>query len=180
MKKEIDARGLACPEPVLLAKKMIEEEGSCVVIVDDASARDNVCRMAESLGCVTAVNESDDAIYVDITGSARHRIADGTLPATGPTVVVFPCDTMGRGDDELGTVLIKAFLHTLFYLSIFSLSAFSFNSFFSYNFFVTFIYPYIIPYLLPYVKCVCVVRVFIPLQPFGSRGLFTLRGGLIL
>jgi selenium metabolism protein YedF len=113
MKKEIDARGLACPEPVLLAKKMIEEEGECVVIVDDASARDNVCRMAENLGCAAAVDESGGAIYIDITGSARHRVAESTPPVTGPTVVVFPSDTMGRGDDELGTVLIKAFLHTL-------------------------------------------------------------------
>lgn len=31
----------------------------------------------------------------------------------GPTVVLIPCDSMGRGDDELGSILIRSFLHTL-------------------------------------------------------------------
>jgi len=37
-------------------------------------------------------------------------VAEG--PA-GPTVALVPSEGMGRGDDELGTILIRAFLHTL-------------------------------------------------------------------
>ncbi|MRR37870.1 sulfurtransferase-like selenium metabolism protein YedF, partial [bacterium] len=35
MKNEIDARGLPCPEPVVLAKKGIERFDEFVIIVND-------------------------------------------------------------------------------------------------------------------------------------------------
>jgi selenium metabolism protein YedF len=34
-------------------------------------------------------------------------------PASGPFVIVISANTMGRGNDELGSVLIRAFLHTV-------------------------------------------------------------------
>ncbi len=40
------------------------------------------------------------------TGGDVHR-------GSGPLVVAVSGDTMGRGDDELGQVLIRSFLHTL-------------------------------------------------------------------
>jgi len=40
------------------------------------------------------------------TGGDVHR-------GSGPLVVAVSGDTMGRGDDELGRVLIRSFLHTL-------------------------------------------------------------------
>jgi selenium metabolism protein YedF len=114
MKKEIDARGLDCPEPVILAKKTIEEEGDCSIIVDNEAARDNVCRMAESQGCDVRVEEREDTYHIRITrrGEKREK-TESVSPSRGSTVVVFSCDRMGRGDDELGSVLIKGFFHAL-------------------------------------------------------------------
>ena len=42
--KEIDCRGMACPQPVVTAKKALDEsEGQeFILIVDDLAARDNV------------------------------------------------------------------------------------------------------------------------------------------
>ncbi|PIU85863.1 MAG: sulfurtransferase-like selenium metabolism protein YedF, partial [Deltaproteobacteria bacterium CG06_land_8_20_14_3_00_44_19] len=52
MTKVIDARGLACPQPVINTKKALEEikEGIIAVVVDNVAARDNVRRFAESQG----------------------------------------------------------------------------------------------------------------------------------
>ncbi len=111
--QEIDARGFACPQPVIMTKKAIEEGDDCVVIVDNEAARDNVCRMAKSRGCETRVEERNGAFRIHVTREEDRKPGEKPLPTVGPTVVVFPCDCMGKGDDELGAVLVRAFIHTL-------------------------------------------------------------------
>ena len=113
MKKEVDARGLACPQPVIMAKKAIEEDGHCLIIVDNEAAQENVCRMARTLGCDPVVYETGEGIRIDIVKGRDVEPAEATHPSAGPTVVVLSSDRMGQGDDELGGVLIRAFLHTL-------------------------------------------------------------------
>ena len=46
MKVTVDARGLACPEPVLLAKKAIAENEDVTVIVDNEITVENIRRLA--------------------------------------------------------------------------------------------------------------------------------------
>ncbi|OQA09528.1 MAG: SirA-like protein [Firmicutes bacterium ADurb.Bin373] len=45
-----DARGLLCPEPVLITKKEMERlgQGTFQVLVDTVAARDNITRLAKS------------------------------------------------------------------------------------------------------------------------------------
>lgn len=64
--KTVDARGLSCPEPVLLARQAIAsiENGSIEVIVDTVTSRENVTRMAETLACTVEATESDDGGFV--------------------------------------------------------------------------------------------------------------------
>lgn len=113
MNQEIDARGRACPQPVIMAKKAIEENGDCIVIVDNEAARENVCRMAGALGCTVDVKQVGTDSYIHIAGNNEKKTVPPVEPSTGPSVVVFPGDQMGRGDDELGSVLIRAFIHTV-------------------------------------------------------------------
>lgn len=113
MTHQIDARGLACPQPVIMTKKAIEAGKDCVVIVDNEAARDNVCRMAKSQGCEANVEEEGGCFRIRVTRGADRKTQESAAPAAGPTVVVFPCDRMGKGDDDLGKVLMRAFLHTL-------------------------------------------------------------------
>ena len=57
----IDARGLSCPEPVIMTKKALEggpEE--CTVLVDAVAARENVTRYARSQGYTVNVLEDED------------------------------------------------------------------------------------------------------------------------
>lgn len=61
MDTKVDARGLSCPQPVILAKKAIGVgEFPIEVQVDSVTSRENVRRMAEKNGCTVAVNGSED------------------------------------------------------------------------------------------------------------------------
>ena len=118
MKTEIDARGKACPEPVILAKKALETHDGVVITVNDEAAVQNVRRLAEGMGCSVTVERRGAEAALSISRQAGANRGAGescTLePASsGPVVVAVASDVMGRGDDELGRVLLRSFLHTL-------------------------------------------------------------------
>ena len=49
--KKVDARGLSCPEPVILTKKALDsKEKNYEILVDNITARENVTRFAEHQG----------------------------------------------------------------------------------------------------------------------------------
>lgn len=49
--KTIDARGLSCPEPVILTKNALaSKESSYEVLVDNTTAKENVTRFASHQG----------------------------------------------------------------------------------------------------------------------------------
>ena len=57
----IDARGRACPEPVLITKKALEKSPEEIkIIVDNVTARENIRRFASNIGYNTDVVEQDD------------------------------------------------------------------------------------------------------------------------
>lgn len=115
MTKEIDARGLSCPAPVLLTKKAIEtEKADITVIVDNEASRQNVCRFLESQNFKTGVKQDGDIFYISATQG------EAPLPQTAPKsetarkiMVMVSSDCLGRGDDALGAKLMLNFLKTL-------------------------------------------------------------------
>ena len=68
-RKEIDARGLTCPHPVMETAKVLREleKGTVVTIVDNAAARDNVKRLAEGAGCAVLIEKKEGDYYITIT-----------------------------------------------------------------------------------------------------------------
>lgn len=52
MSRVIDARGLSCPQPVLMTLEGIKEqgEGEMEILVDNETSRENVKRAADSKG----------------------------------------------------------------------------------------------------------------------------------
>lgn len=115
MAKVVDCRGLACPQPVIQTKQALEETERVTVIVDNPAARDNVTRFGESQGGTVAIEEKKDGIYITVEKSREGKEPEKT-PATqapGRVVIVIPSDQMGRGEEELGQILIRSFLHTL-------------------------------------------------------------------
>ncbi len=59
MTKVVDARGLSCPQPVLLAKRGMAQHpnGAIEVLVDSTTSRDNVTRLAQKQGWQVDVRE---------------------------------------------------------------------------------------------------------------------------
>jgi selenium metabolism protein YedF len=117
MSNEIDARGLACPQPVIATKKALESlgGGSITTIVDNAAAKENVVKFAVANQCGASVEEKQGHYYIKITkGLAAANQAETMAAApTGQTVYLITKDTLGHGSEELGTVLMKAFLYSL-------------------------------------------------------------------
>jgi selenium metabolism protein YedF len=127
----VDARGLACPQPVILAKKAVEENEAVTVLVDNETAVENIRRLAIKLACAFSVTDQEGGIREIslIRTSATGLIAEeadtltaelscAVSPGTGaaPLVVVLSDNRMGRGDDTLGDILIRSFIHTLLQL----------------------------------------------------------------
>ncbi len=64
----IDARGLSCPEPViLLMKAMKKGEKTYTILVDNAAAKENTTRYAESQGYHASVQEVNGEIELCFT-----------------------------------------------------------------------------------------------------------------
>lgn len=115
MKKEVDARGKACPEPVVLTRKALEEADEITVIVDNSTAEENVRRFAENRKCLVRVEHrgSDACLFIEKPQSADAVPGSRPSSASAPMVLVISSDRMGSGDDELGLVLMRSFIHTL-------------------------------------------------------------------
>jgi selenium metabolism protein YedF len=117
--KEIDARGLACPAPVLETKKNIEKHSlsGIRVLVDNEAAKQNVNRFLSSQSFDVSIQEKDGVFY--ITGSREDGsepedpVAETMDGENQKIMVMVASDCMGHGDDELGSKLMVSFLKTL-------------------------------------------------------------------
>ena len=60
--KTVDARGLSCPQPAMLARQAIRklDKGTVEVLVDSGTARENVSRLAENAGWAVTVEEQPE------------------------------------------------------------------------------------------------------------------------
>ncbi len=125
MPEIVDAKGLACPQPVLLIKKALDSRDEVIILVDNIAACENVKRFASKSGCMVVVMEESGNIFrLSIKKRQSPKAADCRVitqsafagneqgPITGHTVFVISSDVMGQGNDELGVILMKAFIHT--------------------------------------------------------------------
>lgn len=63
----IDARGLSCPEPVIMIQKaMASKEEQYVIVVDNPTSRENVTRYAEHQGYKVSYTEADGEYTLSI------------------------------------------------------------------------------------------------------------------
>ncbi len=63
----IDARGLSCPQPAMLARQSMQKQnkGTVEVLVDSGTARENVIRLAKNYGwSVTIENKTDGSVRI--------------------------------------------------------------------------------------------------------------------
>jgi|YelNatPaOPRAMG01_1025707.scaffolds.fasta_scaffold55132_2 selenium metabolism protein YedF len=120
--KTVDARGLACPQPVILTKQALETSEKVKVLVNNDTALENIKRLGTKLCCDITVEARQDKTY-EIHLKRREGASDSqeefapscsASPASGgPFVIVFAENKMGRGNDDLGSVLVRSFIHTI-------------------------------------------------------------------
>ena len=123
MSELLDARGLACPAPVLMTKDAVENTRLSVVevLVDNEAAQENVSRFLTSRQfLVTAFRDGDDYKISARRPDGAPENAAGSEPLTKAEpdtekkiMVMIPTDRLGFGDDELGKKLIISFVKTI-------------------------------------------------------------------
>jgi selenium metabolism protein YedF len=117
--KEIDARGLACPAPVIQTKAALQGEGtrSVRVVVDNTASQQNVQRFLESQGFQTSLErEGEDYLVVGTCDSMPFVQTEATEEkrfAEEKILIMCATDRIGFGDNELGLKLMVNFLRTL-------------------------------------------------------------------
>ena len=68
MAHTVDARGLSCPQPVILTRNAIKAGDFPIeVLVETVTSRENVRRAAQKLGCTVKVEETGDEFKLTLT-----------------------------------------------------------------------------------------------------------------
>lgn len=134
----VDARGKACPQPVIDTKNAIREHGVPVItLVDNDIARQNVEKVAAQMGYYAQAEALSDGSFRILIQGVSTEVLDGVLgnaesaleslidqlpacpippapqAAAGPTVVALSSACMGVGDDTLGAALMQGFVYAL-------------------------------------------------------------------
>ena len=116
MKKyKLNAKGLACPIPVVKTKKLLEEYDTVETTVDNFTATQNLTKLAEQLNYnIDVKTVSEEEYIVTISAKEENKKAKKTSQAEDDSyIVVINKQIMGHGSEELGKKLMKAFLYTL-------------------------------------------------------------------
>lgn len=117
MSKELDCRGELCPRPVIITKKELDSmtEGSLTTIVDNEVAKENISKLAKSLGLeFTVSTKKDDEYHIHIVKGANDLAEEvEDMVALSKSTIAIGSDKMGTGGQELGDVLMKSFIYTV-------------------------------------------------------------------
>lgn len=120
MSKLVDALGKACPIPVVMTKKEIDNgEEKIVTKVDNRIAVENLKKLAASTGYSVAVKEEEGFYQVALSRECEEcdaLLEEMNIPAAAPKqdfVVFIGREYIGEGSEELGKNLMRMFLYTL-------------------------------------------------------------------
>ncbi len=117
--KEVDARGLACPAPVLQTKAAIDDGAESIkVVVDNESSKENVLRFLDTQGFDASVEV--EGMEFTIAGKRTGVVPQSAVETlsdqpggSNKIMVMVATDRLGYGDDELGSKLMVNFIKTL-------------------------------------------------------------------
>ena len=113
MIKNIDCRGLKCPQPVINTKKFFDsiEEGTAEVIIDNEVAKNNILKLAESNSLSHEVMEKEGLYYIKLI----KEKCECTVMEFGNKkfTILVSSDKLGEGDERLGLALMKSYMFAL-------------------------------------------------------------------
>jgi selenium metabolism protein YedF len=115
----LNCQGLACPQPVMETRDFLAahpQADELTVLVDNQAATQNVMRFLESRGFKVSVQGAGPEFQVQAQkqdpGSCETAI-EKAMEKPQKTLIMIGQDTLGQGDDRLGTLLMLNFLRTL-------------------------------------------------------------------
>lgn len=124
MKKIIDARGKACPLPVIEAKKALSNfvaGDTLEVLVDNFIAVQNLSKLAKSENFDYSYEKVEENNFIarfviDRNAKNESKELDSincNAERSENIVLVLSSDKMGEGDEKLGHTLMKGFIYAL-------------------------------------------------------------------
>lgn len=120
MIKIIDAIGKACPMPVIMTKKEIDnKEEQIITKVDNKIAVENLKRLAASTGFSIEVKEEKDTFIVafskecEVCNEMLGQLETSKKAPMSDYVVFVGKEYIGEGSEELGKNLMRMFFYTL-------------------------------------------------------------------
>jgi selenium metabolism protein YedF len=115
--KQLDCRGLACPNPVLKTKEIIDQGDvqQLTVLVDNPAAMENVSRILQRCGFTVKVETREDTFAVSGSRSETGpcQIMEPREETHRKILILMGADRLGRGDDVLGSKLVASFISTI-------------------------------------------------------------------
>jgi len=130
MSKLVDCRGMVCPQPLVETRRAIKmsNPGEVLsVVVDNSTSLKNILRFLEDNGVECVVKQ--EAESSSITFNVPLQMAQPDKRAeqycdvspkpdvNSGFIVLLNSATMGKGNDDLGKILMKGFLSTLLELN---------------------------------------------------------------
>jgi selenium metabolism protein YedF len=119
----INAKGLACPKPLILTKKQLDSSPATpfITIVDNITAKNNIERFLSDKKIIYSTTEVADNFEIFINSKNNTSQLDTNIPKQNTvkgynsfnTVICLKSLTMGEGNTELGEILLKAFISTI-------------------------------------------------------------------
>lgn len=133
----LDSRGDLCPVPVVKALKALEHPGNAEVLevhAGNETAVNNILRMATGKGLHAVFEKIENDHYIitiplekvpsgnpgnpgnqnaDFVTGHEPELVPEPLPMPAPYIVAIDSDSMGRGNEELGRILMKGFLYAV-------------------------------------------------------------------
>jgi len=120
--KTVDAKGKRCPLPLIMTKKALGEIANdevLEIIIDNETSVKNVTRMLDEYGLKNSVQQNGNVYTIMVAKS-------GSIPEAAPVeqfcqteagqaayTIAFQKNKLGDGDEDLGILLMKAFVNTL-------------------------------------------------------------------
>jgi len=101
MSRTVDARGLNCPQPVILTKRVMDEKSGeeIVTMVDNPTALENVCKLAASQGYEFTVESQGSESHINMSPQ-KSTLAEKDEKKQD-LVVLVKSEYFGQGDDAM-------------------------------------------------------------------------------
>lgn len=113
--KYVNALGLVCPKPVIMAKNALKESSEITIEVDNEMSCENLQKMAQVMALDCQV-ERDGSVFRLVMKKIKDQpedAPDDPVNISQSYIVVVNSRYAGSGDDTLGNALMKSFIYTL-------------------------------------------------------------------